>query len=261
MSTESHSVAAAGRLLRSPTDAAPGLRRARVFLLSDVRLYREGLLYSLIRRDAFEILGAADPSAQTINRVIELDPDAVILDVGSPEGFGIAKILSSSLPKTKIVAFAVSEVEHLVLACAEAGIAGYVPADGSEEDLVTAVELAMRGELYCSPRIAGLLFRRIGTLSAAPAEATQAAALTRRERQILDLLGEGMSNKEIGRALHISDATVKNHVHNILEKLAVHRRGEAAARLRASQSRGPTAWRERQPRLAAEQAAGRRSSA
>jgi two-component system nitrate/nitrite response regulator NarL len=164
-----------------------------------------------------------------------LQPDVIIIDIGAPDSFAVAKSLGISLPTVKIVAFAVNEVDYLVLACAEAGIAGYVGPDGSETDLVAAVEYALRGELYCSPRIAALLFRRVAALSAQPRKPSEQASLTQREQQILGLVGEGMSNKEIGRALRIGDSTVKNHVHSILEKLEVHRRGEAAAQLRARQ--------------------------
>jgi two-component system nitrate/nitrite response regulator NarL len=236
MSSELSAGAAYDHPLRRPrTEPAPAVR-ARVFLLSDVRLYREGLLWSLTRQQTFEVLGAADLARATVAGLIALRPDVIILDIGAPDSFGLAKSLGVSLPNTKIVAFAVSEIDHLVLACAEVGIAGYVAPDGSQEDLVTAIEYALRGELYCSPRIAGLLLRRVGALSAQPERMDQPASLTRRERQILALVSEGMSNKEIGRALRIGDSTVKNHVHNILEKLQVRRRGEAAVRLRAMQS-------------------------
>jgi DNA-binding NarL/FixJ family response regulator len=193
------------------------------------------LLWSLSRQRAFEIVGATDFSNAAVANVVGLRPDVIILDLGGPDSFVLAKSFGISVPSAKIVAFAVSEIDHLVLACAEAGIAAYVPPDGSEQDLVTAVEYALRGEFYCSPRIGGLLLRRIAALSAQTERPAEQASLTRRERQILGLVGEGMSNKEIGRALRIGDSTVKNHVHKILNKLQVHRRGEAAVRLHAMQ--------------------------
>jgi two-component system nitrate/nitrite response regulator NarL len=235
MSSEGSVGAADGRSLRPPSLYPARGVKARVFLLSDVRLYREGLLWSLTRRQTFDVLGAADLARAVVARLIALRPDVIILDIGAPDSFVLARSLGVSLPNTKIVAFAVSEIDHLVLACAEVGIAGYVAPDGSEEDLAAAIEYALRGELYCSPRIAGLLLRRVAALSAQPERAGEPASLTHRERQILALVGEGMSNKEIGRALRIGDSTVKNHVHNILEKLRVRRRGEAAVRLRAMQ--------------------------
>jgi two-component system nitrate/nitrite response regulator NarL len=217
--------------------------RPRIFVLSDVRLYRESLLWSLSRQDAFDLIGAEDCSIRTLTYLVELNPEVVILDVGAAEAFATANTLSSRLPITKIIAFAVREVDDVVLACAAADIAGYVAPNGSASDLISAVEFALRDELYCSPRIAHLLSRRVGALSAWLAGSPEPQALTQRERQILDLVSEGKSNKEIGRALQISNATVKNHVHNILEKLQVQRRGEAAAWLRAAAARAPATAR------------------
>ena len=191
----------------------------------------------LTRLQVFEMLGVEDLSRAAVARVIGLQPDAIILDIGAVESLATARLLGISLPKVRVVAFAVSEIDHLVIACAEVGIAGYVGRDGSEGDLVAAVECALQGELYCSKRIAGVLSRRVAILSAQSSRPDQHPCLTPREHQVLNLVGEGMSNKEIGRALRIRDATVKNHVHNILEKLQVHRRGEAAARFRRPAAR------------------------
>ena len=215
--------------------ASPG-ECPKLFLLCDVRLYRDGLAYSLGRAGAFEVLGAANLSDDSVAEVVTRKPAGVVLDMGNAQGFEVAKRLKASLPNLKIIAFGVREADHLILACAEAGIAAYVTPDSTEEELINTVQHALRGELSCSPRVAGLLFQRIGALSATPKGHIGRDSLTHRESQILNLLCEGKSNKEIGRALRISYATVKNHVHNILEKLEVHRRGEAAAHLRTLNS-------------------------
>ncbi|MGB9365478.1 MAG: response regulator transcription factor [Xanthobacteraceae bacterium] len=221
--------------------------KPRVFIFSDVRLYRGGLVLSLSRQAGIAVVGAAGGSADAVMRAVDARPDIVILDVGGPNSFELARLLHARLPAAKIIAFAVSEIEQDVLACAEAGFAGYVPCDGSEADLMAAIGHAMCDELYCTPRVAGFLFRHLADAAARhspenPAALTQAAltqaaltqaALTQREREILALLAQGMSNKEIAREVRISGATVKNHVHNILEKLQVRRRGEAAARFPA----------------------------
>lgn len=220
---------------RSPILGSNHRRKCKVFLLSDVRLYRDGLRLGLAHQQSMDVLGEGDFSDAALTRVVAVRPDVVILDIGSGTSFDFAKSIGAALPGTKIVAFAVNEVDDLVLACAEAGIAGYVSPEGSEQDLVVAVEHALRGELYCSPRIAGLLLRRVAALAGRPSEPVMPAALTRRERQIPGLLGNGMSNKEIGRTLRIGGSTVKNHVHNILNRLKVSRRGEAAAWLRSAE--------------------------
>lgn len=219
----------------SPNSAVSGRiarLRPQIFIFSDVRLYREGLVLSLSRQKSITIVGAANLSAHAVSRVIDLKPDVVIVDVSAPNSFELAQSLHARLPETKIIAFAVNEIEQDVLACAAAGFAGYVPYDGSEADLMTTIDCAMCDELYCTPRVAGLLFRHLAVASTRNPSVLP-TALTQREHQILALLAQGMSNKEIAREAQISDATVKNHVHNILEKLQVRRRGEAAARLPA----------------------------
>jgi two-component system nitrate/nitrite response regulator NarL len=231
-----------GNSRSAPSAAAPNVvdavrprTRPGIFIVSDVRLYREGLARSLSRQPSIAVIGAADASHVTISQLVAQVPDVVILDVSGRGSFDLAKSLNAQLSSVKIIAFAVSDIEHEVLACAAAGFAGYVTRDGSEADLMVAVENAVRGELCCSPRMAALLFRHVGTLSAQNPSPTGLAGLTQREREILALLGQGLSNKEIAREVRIGSATVKNHVHSILEKLQVSRRGEAASRFRTWQ--------------------------
>ena len=134
-----------------------------------------------------------------------------------------------------MVAITKGETEAEVIELAEAGVAGYVLPDGSLNDLIVAVESAVRGELYCPPRVAFTLLRRVSAIAAelrdVGQEATHSplATLTDREREILDLVDGGMTNKEIAARLVIELATVKNHVHNLLKKLHVHRRIDASA--------------------------------
>jgi DNA-binding NarL/FixJ family response regulator len=186
------------------------------------------------------VLCSVDTSSAAIEHAVALAPDAIILDLLAACSLELAKSLSVRLPAAKIVAFAVRDSDREVLACAEAGIAAFVPPEASQADLLAALEHALRGELYCSPRVAALLYRHVASRPPAPPPLSDARRLTRRELQILGLLEHGMSNKQIARSLRIGGATVKNHVHHILEKLHVHRRGEAAAWLRAAQPRQQT---------------------
>jgi DNA-binding NarL/FixJ family response regulator len=156
----------------------------------------------------------------------------VLLDVAGAGNIQLSRPLRELLPSVKIVAFAVADREELIIACAEAGISGYVPRTASLEDVVAAVHATIRGELYCSPRTAGLLFSQMALRPRKRAPAAVLYVLTQREKEILALVEQGFSNKEIGRSLRIGHATVKNHVHSILSKLQVRRRGEAAAWVR-----------------------------
>jgi two-component system nitrate/nitrite response regulator NarL len=210
-----------------------GAERRRVLVLSDVRLYREGLASSLSSHPRICLVGSGIVSADTLPRVIALRPEVVILDMAGSESLGFAKLVSAHLPGTRTIAFAVREVDAEVLACAEAGFAAYVGPDCSADDLVNAVEWALRGELYCSARMAAALFRQVGVLAQGRLQ-IEPSLLTRREEEILGLIDQGLSNKEIARALQIGGATVKNHVHSVLTKLSVRRRGEAAAQFRAA---------------------------
>jgi len=158
----------------------------------------------------------------------------VLLDVGTPGGLDMLLAFRQALPDLKIVAIAVADVEQEVVACAEAGVSGFVSRNGSIQDLVTAVQCAVRNELVCSPRIAALLFSRIAAIGSERNHGRDNNALTRREHEIVSLMTQGLSNKEIARQLCIQNATVKNHIHSILGKLEVRRRGEVAARIRAS---------------------------
>jgi two-component system nitrate/nitrite response regulator NarL len=206
----------------------------RVFVVSNVRLHRDGLAQALLRYGQLEVVGTAPASAEVPEEIREQRPDAVLLDNAIAGGLSMVRAIVEQVPSTKVVVFAVAEADAQVIACAEAGAAAYVPTDASVEDLVVMLESAVRGELMCSPRVAATLFNRLATLASARENWHDRPPLTGREVEIMRLIDQGLSNKEIGRRLSIETATVKNHVHNILEKLHVHRRGEAAAYARRS---------------------------
>jgi two-component system nitrate/nitrite response regulator NarL len=195
----------------------------RVAIIADVRLYREGLSDALVRRGV-DVVGTAGDQSTALDCVTRLSPDLALLDMSTPDAPAILRAIAHLV---RAVAIGVAETESHVLACAEAGGAGYVPRDGSVDDLVAALHGALRGEVLCSPAITGSLLRRISELT--PRPSLPAQRLTARERQIVELIEQGLSNREIAHRLCIELSTVKNHVHNILEKLGVGRRAQAAA--------------------------------
>jgi DNA-binding NarL/FixJ family response regulator len=161
--------------------------------------------------------------------IADFQPDIVLLDAAERNNLEFALALRQILPDTKIVAFALADIDEAIIACAETGISGYVSRTGSIEDVMAAVDAAVCGELHCSPRTSALLFSHMAILSGKRGAVLGPDVLTRRERQIVALVEQGRSNKEIARSLQIGNATVKNHIHSILSKLQVRRRGEAAA--------------------------------
>lgn len=203
-----------------------------VLIVADIRLYREGLAQVVERQAQFRLAGTAADADSALATMRAHAPDVVLVDMAMADGPALVRAIHELGPEIKVVALSVAETEGDVCACAEAGVAGYVLRQASLPDFVAALESATRGEAFFSPRMAASLLRRVATLAATQPEGLARIHLTPREREITQLLDEGLANKDISRRLGIELATVKNHVHNILEKLHVHRRGEAAARVR-----------------------------
>lgn len=201
-------------------------------VLARVRLYRDGLAELFASRAEFTVAATAANEADALELICELAPDIVLLALDRGTGAPFVREIVASAPETRVVAIGIADDDPEVLPLAEAGVAGYVTTDASAEEVVSVVESVARGEALCSPRIAAALLQRVATLSRGEQPSPGRAALTAREREIVDLIEQGLSNKEIARRLQIEVATVKNHVHHILEKLNVARRGEAAALLR-----------------------------
>jgi len=213
--------------------------KLRVLIVSNVRVVREGLTSILAQRDAVDVVSTADlPHAG--DRSARLRPDVILFDAARRDSVEFVKDLVASAPHSKVVAFGVRETNEEILALAAAGTAGYVSEGAESGDVVRVLEQVMCDELPCSPRAAASLYRRVAVLSQGgnePAGVGSGCAgpmgLSRRELQIAHLIDCGLMNKQIASRLGIEAATVKNHVHNLCEKLEVHRRGEAVARIRA----------------------------
>lgn len=208
----------------------------RVLVAGDIRMYRDGVVAHLHALSRFTVVGTASSPDETLARGRESTPDVVVLDMAMAASIDVVRALTQMLPGVKIVALTVPDVDRAIVACAEAGVAGYVSRDGSLEDMAVAVDRAARGEIAISSRAAAGLYRRVASLAAAldvSGASTMAggrgAELTPREREIVSLVERGLSNKQIAAQLHIELATVKNHVHNILDKLHVRRRSDAVA--------------------------------
>jgi two-component system nitrate/nitrite response regulator NarL len=205
----------------------------RVLIVSDVRVVQEGLNSLLAQLAGIEVVSAVD-MLRASDAIARLRPDVVLFDAARQDSVEFVKSLVASAPQSRIVAFGVKETAEEFLALAAAGTAGYVRDSAESNDVVNVLEQVMCDELPCSPRAAASLYRRVATLSQGnDAPNGVAVPLSRRELQIAHLIDCGLTNKEIGRQLGIEAATVKNHVHNICEKLEVHRRGEVAGRIRS----------------------------
>ncbi len=204
----------------------------RVLVVTDIRLYRDGLAQILGREPQLSIVGAAADIEQARALLRDLRPDVLLIDLAMPSGLDSIPMLRSFAPEVNVVALAAPVTDEEVVAYAEAGVAGYVPREAGVSELVVTVQSVGRGELLCSPRVAAALLKRVTMLSTSRDPAADGSHLTAREREVLRFVERGLSNKDIALELGIEVATVKNHVHRILEKLRVHRRGQAAVRWR-----------------------------
>ena len=209
----------------------------RLLLWTDVRLYREWLCRSLEAHEEIASAQIAGTTGEAVQLLRQSQVDVVVIDATIPRFPEAIGSIHQAAPACRVVVFGLSDVDNEVLGIAELGIAGYVTRQATVKSLVAAITSAQRGELLCPPRIAGRLLDRVARLARERRAESEELPLTPREFEIAALIERGLSNKEIARRTSIEVATVKNHVHNILEKLHVRRRGEAAARLRRRRPR------------------------
>lgn len=222
-----------GELRAPPANATSGV--VSVFIMSEIRLFGEGLALALAREGSVSVCGYSGDFAETMGKVRLLQPDIVLLNTTLQSGVDVIDRVRAIAPEVRVVALAVADEPENIISWAEAGAAGYIPADTALHDLVPFLTDIIRGEQPCSGRVAAGLFARLRMVARAGnpgADDPSRPVPTAREMQILRLIGEGLSNKEIARQLNIGVATTKSHVHNLLGKLGLQTRAQAASWIR-----------------------------
>lgn len=207
----------------------------RVLLVDDQSLFRAGLRTLLSTRTEVEVVGDAENGQVALEVAAKTRPDVVLMDLKMPvlDGVAATRRLRVQHPDIRIVALTTFEDDELVFECLRAGAVGYLLKDAPIDRLVEAVLAAARGESVLQPSVASKVLAELSRLaSAAPAATNELSKLSERERDVLRLIARGASNKEIAAALFLAEGTVKNHVTNILDKLEVGDRTQAALRAR-----------------------------
>jgi len=199
--------------------------------VDDNRLLREGLVSMLAEQENIVVIGAAASGRKALEQVKNLRPEVALIDIGMPgkDGIEVTQELHRDLPTVKVVILGMADLTDEIMACIEAGAAGYVLKEASFDYLVETIRSVHRAESFCSPRMAASLFSRIAELASErmPRIPPSSVKLTGRELEIINAIAKGLSNKEIAKRLSIEAQTVKNHIHNILDKLQLHNRLEA----------------------------------
>ena len=210
-----------------------GERRAeshRVLIVDDHDLFRTGLR-NLLEEQGVQVVGEAASGAEAVQIVRELAPDVVVMDLNMPGMGGIdaTRHITSIAPLTRVVMLTISDQDSDVMDAIFAGACGYLLKDSSIQDLMAGIQAASRGESLISPAIAARLLQRVRATSTQPEIArTIRAELSEREIEVLKLIANGKDNAVIAGELHISPKTVKNHISNILMKLQIDNRIQAA---------------------------------
>jgi len=200
--------------------------RLRVLLVDDSPLFRQGLASLLDSRPDMQVVGEAGDGFEALEKAREAVPDVVLMDIIMPvcDGLEATRRIKQEMPHVQIVMLTVSESEENLFEAIKLGAKGYLLKDVGAEELLRVLRGLSRGEPYVAPGIAARILQEF----ARPSRTSD--TLSGREQEVLKLVSEGLSNKEISQALGISASTVKNHLRNIMEKLHVRNRVEAAIR-------------------------------
>jgi DNA-binding NarL/FixJ family response regulator len=209
-----------------------------LILIDDNRLLREGIVAMIRTQPGFKVLASSADADEALEKVREAKPDIVLLDFGleGHDSLSLTETVRAEVPQAKVIVMGLLPSQDDVAHFVRAGASGFVMKDASFDEFFATIRAVAKGKQVLPSQLTNSLFSQIA-LNVAVKDKTKALdslRLTTRERQVIDLLGEGLSNKEIASRLHIAVHTVKSHVHNVLEKLALHSRLEVAAFSHAS---------------------------
>ncbi|MBN8547081.1 MAG: response regulator transcription factor [Ignavibacteria bacterium] len=208
------------------------MKKIKLLLIEDNRLLREGILNLLAGHDEFEVIASSGDNKSSYTKIRQLTPDVVLLDLGlrNQNSLRIVEILKEEFPTAKIIIMDLAPVQADIKLYLKAGANGFILKDATLNDFLVTIRTVAEGENVLPPHVVDSLFSKIIDLAIRDGKLklNEAVIMTKREKEVMALLSEGMSNKEIAHKIHISAHTVKSHVHNIMEKLALHTRLEVA---------------------------------
>ena len=202
-------------------------------LIDDNRLLREGIVAMVRTQQGFHVLAASADATEALKKVREAKPDVVLVDFGleDHDSLSLTATVHAEVPEARVIVMGLLPLQEDVADYVRSGASGFIMKDASFEEFFATIRAVAGGAQVLPSQLTTSLFSQIALNAVGRKEPRlmDSVRLTVRERQVIDLLGEGLSNKEIANRLHIAVHTVKSHVHNVLEKLALHSRLEVAA--------------------------------
>jgi DNA-binding NarL/FixJ family response regulator len=208
------------------------MKKIRLLLIEDNRLLRDGIFSILKAYRDIVIIAASGDGKNSLAKIQQLKPNIVLLDLGlrSQNSLHVVEIVKKEFPQAKIIVMDLAPVQADILQYVKAGANGFILKDASLNDFLITIRTVAEGSTVLPPLLVDSLFSQIVDHAVREGKSglKEAIQMTTREREVIQFLGEGMSNREIGQKIRISTYTVKSHIHNIMEKLALHTRLEIA---------------------------------
>lgn len=208
------------------------MKKIRLLLIEDNRLLRDGINAILRHHKDIVIIAASGDAKNSLIKISQLKPNVVLLDLGlrSQNSLHVVEIVKKDFPMAKIIVMDLAPVQADILQFVKAGANGFILKDASLNDFLITIRTVSDGATVLPPTLVDSLFSQIvdHAVREGKTKLKESVRMTKREKEVISLLSEGMSNKEIGQKIHISTYTVKSHIHNIMEKLALHTRLEIA---------------------------------
>jgi RNA polymerase sigma factor (sigma-70 family) len=208
------------------------MKKIRLLLIEDNRLLRDGIYSILKAHKDIVIIAASGDGKHTLVKIKELKPNVILLDLGlrSQNSLHVVEIVKKDFPDAKIIVMDLAPVQADILQYVKAGANGFILKDASLNEFLITIRTVAEGSTVLPPLLVDSLFSQIvdHAVREGKTKLKEAVRMTAREREVIVLLGEGLTNKEIAQKIHVSTYTVKSHIHNIMEKLALHTRLEIA---------------------------------
>ena len=208
-------------------------KKITLYIIEDNRLLRDGITSMINEQSDLKVIGYFNEKEKSLSKIFTHKPNIVLIDLGlrTQNSLEFVKTIKDKFPNIKIIVMDLLPVQTDILDFVKAGASGFILKDAMVHEFLKTIRLVAAGEKVLPPHMTGSLFSQIveRAINGKPNdEIMQAVRMTKREREVIELIADGHSNKEIGQILHLSPYTVKSHVHNILEKMALHTRVQIA---------------------------------